>query len=264
MSTVIAAIDNSPAARSVLAAASAVAELFHSDVEALHVRENGDRSVVAAARAAGIELREIADPTVDGLVHEAEAPEVAALVVGTCGFPAARIPAGHVALEVATSVAKPLIVVPPGIPGPVRTTRILVPLDGTRATAAALDQTLRLAAASGAELAVLHVHEAGSLPRFGDQRQYELDVWGEEFLTRYGPRALAPVRLEVRVGKAADTNLEVAGELGADLIALGWSQDLSPGKADVIREVLRRSPVPTLLVPVTAYSPAVHRTDTVA
>jgi hypothetical protein len=34
-----------------------------------------------------------------------------------------------------------------------------------------------------------------------------------------------------------------------DLLALGWSQSLAPGRAPVGREALARSPVPVLLVP---------------
>ena len=45
---------------------------------------------------------------------------------------------------------------------------------------------------------------------------------------------------------------EVATAAGADLIALGWSQDLTPDRAAVVREVLTRSEVPVLLLPCAA------------
>jgi hypothetical protein len=36
------------------------------------------------------------------------------------------------------------------------------------------------------------------------------------------------------------------------MIALGWSQDLAPDRAAVVREVLTRTDVPVLLLPCTA------------
>ena len=64
MKKVIAALDNSLAARAVLATAGNVAELFAAEVEALHVGEDGDRVVRDAAAAAGVQLKRIAGPTV--------------------------------------------------------------------------------------------------------------------------------------------------------------------------------------------------------
>jgi hypothetical protein len=42
----------------------------------------------------------------------------------------------------------------------------------------------------------------------------------------------------------------IATEIGADLIALAWSQNMTAGRATVVRAVLERSDVPVLLVPV--------------
>jgi hypothetical protein len=54
----------------------------------------------------------------------------------------------------------------------------------------------------------------------------------------------------LRSGVTADHLLGIAEEERADLIVLGWSQTLSPGRAEVVRALLERSPVPLLLVPV--------------
>jgi nucleotide-binding universal stress UspA family protein len=251
MSTVLAAIDNTAAARPVLAAARAMASLLHSDVEALHVREDGDLTAQAAARAAGVALREVDDPAVDSLIREAASENVVALVLGARGVPAGRHPAGHVALHVITSLAKPLVIVPPQAL-PVEVTRVLVPLDGTTATAAALRKAIDLACRSAVDVVVLHVHPEESLPLFEDQPQHEHPAWEAEFLARYCPSLPHGSRLEVRVGEPGEHVLDVAAEVGADLVALGWSRDLSRGRAAVVREVLARSPIPVLLVPVAA------------
>jgi len=42
---------------------------------------------------------------------------------------------------------------------------------------------------------------------------------------------------------------EVSAEHGADLIVLSWSQDSSAGRAQVVREVLRASTLPVMLLP---------------
>ena len=61
---------------------------------------------------------------------------------------------------------------------------------------------------------------------------------------------LGTVRLETRVGRIDELVPLVAEECDCDLIALGWSQELSPGRAPVVRGTLERSHRPVLLVPV--------------
>lgn len=251
MTTVIAAIDNSAAARPVLAAAAHLADLVHAHVEALHVREDGDRTAVAAARQAGVALRELVDPAVETLIDAGRGQDVAALALGARGTLLGRQPAGHVALEIITSVSKPLLVVPPNARVSEAFRRVLVPLDGTRATAEALRETLELATTGRLEVVLLHVHTAESLPLFGDHAQHEADAWRTEFAARHYPGGAPGVSVEVRVGPPAALVLDVAAEAEVDLIALGWRQNLSEGRAAVVREVLAASPVPVLLVPVT-------------
>ncbi len=249
MSKVIAALDNSAAARPVLATAAALARLLDAELEAVHVIEDGGTTARAVAEAAGVALRTLEGPELGRLVAACQEAEVSAVVAGTRGTPAGRRPAGHVALALIRALSKPVVVVPPQASTPPRLGRILVPLDGTRQTAAALRSTIELARAPDTEVVVLHVLGAPSLPLFSDQPQHEAEVWTREFLARFCP-CPDDVRLEVRVGLAEEAVLRVAAEVGADLIALGWSRDLSPGRAKVVRDALHRSDVPILLVPV--------------
>ena len=53
-----------------------------------------------------------------------------------------------------------------------------------------------------------------------------------------------------RIGRSGQLIPQTAADRECDLIALGWSQELSPGRAPVIRETLERSSRPVLLVPV--------------
>ena len=249
MSKVIAAIDSSAAARPVLGAAAAISELMQAELVALHVREDDDPAPRAQARAAGVTLQTVAGPTVAGIVEAARPDDVVAVVVGVRGTPAGRRPAGRTALEVMTALEKPLVVVPQSAAHPENLRRILVPLDGTAATAEALRETIELARGREVEVVVLHVHDEASLPPFEDQLQHETESWAREFRARHCPWPPEELRLEVRVGSPPDYVVRVAADADVDLIALGWSQDLSAGRAAVVRETLARSVVPVLLVP---------------
>ena len=75
-------------------------------------------------------------------------------------------------------------------------------------------------------------------------------TWGDEFVARYCPWGIGKVTVELRVGRPAEEILAVAAETGAQLIALGWSQEIDWGRAPIVREVLERGRTPVLLVPV--------------
>jgi nucleotide-binding universal stress UspA family protein len=247
MTRVLAAVDNSAAATPVLTAARRVAELYGADVEAIHVREDSTAGVERAARALSVPLLVVDDGTSARLISAARAPDVAAVVVGARRAIRGRRPAGHVPLSLIVALAKPVVVVPPLAVHTRPFERVLVPLDGTRASAEALQRTIELACRSQLEVVALHVADAAGLAPFGEQPQHELDAWKEEFLARYAPRP-EDVRLEVRSGRPGESVLRVADEAGVDLVALGWSRDLSRGRAALVREVLERSRVPVLLV----------------
>ena len=66
---VLIALDNSLGARAVLASGRALAALLDANVEALHVRVNGDRTVRDTAEAAGLPLRTTSGPVIDCLVE---------------------------------------------------------------------------------------------------------------------------------------------------------------------------------------------------
>ena len=134
MTKVIAAVDNTAAAGTVLATGAGVARLFGAAVEALHVGENGDRVARAEAAAVGLPLQRVTGPTVPALADAAAADDVVALVVGTRRLPLGNRPIGTTAFEVITSLLKPVVVVPPDAVPPQRLHRVLVPLEGATST----------------------------------------------------------------------------------------------------------------------------------
>jgi nucleotide-binding universal stress UspA family protein len=248
MSKVIAALDTSMAAKPVLLSTLALGKVLGAEVEALHVREDNERIPRSIAAGEQVPLRIAHGPVVDALVESAQAEDVLALVVGARGSPLRRAPLGSTALAVATSVTRPVLVVPPDARRPGKLQRVLVPLEGGGAHAP--HAIIELARAAGVDLVVLHVVGEESLPRFTDQPQHEQPARVDEFLRRYCPWGINSVEFEVRLGRPDEIVPQVAEQKNVDLIALGWVQELAPDRAPIVRSALERAHVPVLLVPV--------------
>jgi hypothetical protein len=122
-----------------------------------------------------------------------------------------------------------------------------VPLDGSPDAAAAADRICPLFGRA-VDVIVLHVFNPLTAPRFLDRPARDLELWGAEFIARHRPHPDA--RLAWRVGAPGDAIVAAVGAEHADLVVLSWSQDVSIGHAAAVREVLGRSRVPVMLVPV--------------
>lgn len=248
MTTVLAALDNSLAANPVLVTARAFARVLGASVAAIHVLTEEETTAQNVAEAAGVPLRLERGPVVDVLVEAADDEGVVAVVIGARGTASGPQPLGSTAFAVATSVAKPVVVVPPQGRCAPALRRVLVPLEGTVSTSLAPRSLFELSGGAHLDVVVLHVHE--EIPSFSDQPQHESEAWAEEFLARYLPTGIDTVRLERRIGRREELVPLVAEETRADLIALGWTQQLEEGRAPVVQAALEHSPVPVLLVPV--------------
>ena len=233
---VLAAVDNSLAANPVLVTARALARAFDVRVEALHVSETDEQPDDTAA-AFGLPLRVVSGSVVGRRREAAADPETIALVIGARSRPTSPHALGSTALAVVTSCSRPVVVVPPVGRTPPILRKILVPLEGTLSTSLAPRSLIELGRDSRIEIVALHVDEDGSAPD------------DDEFLHRFCPWGIGFVTLEMRSGKREDLVPAVADELGCDLIALGWAQELAPGRADVVRATLERSPLPVMLIP---------------
>jgi len=250
MKKVLAALDTSPAARPVLETALRVGQLVGASVEAVHVHDRTLETLETLTSRARVPLRVVSGPVERALLEAVEAPEVVAAVLGVRSTAGGRHPAGRTALAVLKKAPKPIVVVPPeavGVsPGPLR--RLLVPLEGTEASSLPIAELLQGLVVTGVELVVLHVWTSATAPRMLDRPVRDQLMLGREFLARYAPGKAAS--LETRTGSAGGRIIEVCAESDADLIVLSWSQDIEVGHAAVIREVLTRSEVPVLLLPV--------------
>jgi len=254
MSTVLAAIDDSLAARPVLMLALAVAPMLDSHVEALHVTEDGGRTAGATAEALAVPLREAPGDIVEQIARAAIAPEVRAIVIGSRGRPGGRRPAGHVATALMARIERPLVVVPPAAEPPAHLGRVLVAMVGKPDATRGLDWAIEVAARAELEIVVVHVDDESSIPRFSDQAHHETDAYATEFLARYCCDQ-PTVRLESRVGSPVEEVLRACDELHPDLLAVGWRRNLSPGRATVAFGALERGHTPVLLVPLDVDAP---------
>jgi nucleotide-binding universal stress UspA family protein len=116
------------------------------------------------------------------------------------------------------------------------------------------------ACTSAAELVVLHVATPGSTrptepgtfvsPRYVDQPQHEWPAWGQEFLRRLcacgDARPGTKIRLSVAEGEAGSAIVEHARQ--SDLVVLGWRGVLEPGRAQTMRQVIRDTMCPVMVL----------------
>jgi nucleotide-binding universal stress UspA family protein len=246
MSTIVAAVDNSAAAHPVVAAAHLLAPIFGAGVECVHVAEVEGRTAASVAAALGVPFRTLPGDPLASLIELADDDDVVGFAIGQRSqVPAATT--GHLALGLADSVDKPVLVVSPQAVVPDRFRRVLIAMAGVPGRGRDLKRAIALAARTELDLVAVHVDDEGSVPAFSDQVQYETEAYAEEFLARYAPGAPG-VRLDLRIGAPVDEILAACAEEHSDVIAMGWPHADRPGRGDVVRAVLERSPVPVLLV----------------
>ncbi len=248
MSTVLAALDGTEAARPVMETAVAIGRLTGSVVEVVHVRQDATEPVggpesVAGCNGAPFTLLE--GPTESALLTAARGPDVMAMVLGTGATPDGRRPIGETAHGVLEHATIPMAVVPPNAAAPGLIQRMLAPLDGSEVSSRSVVELMRLLV-TDIELTVLHVFAAASVPAMLDRPHYDLDSLGREFLARHCPVATG---IEFRTGSIGPQIVALSKVNHAQLIVLSWSQDLRPGRAHVVREVLSGADVPVLLLP---------------
>lgn len=246
----LAAIDSSGSAPGVLQTARSVAALLATEVEAVHVSEGGEQSPAAMAATAGVALRtSLGDPTA-GILKAVRDDNVVMAVIGTGDVGAGRSAVGHVARSVMMSASKPIVLVPPDSVGleAIGPVKVIVPLDGASATASGLRAVLDRLAEHDMEIVAIHVFNETNAPQYWDHFYYDFPAWHERF--RRDNCGSPSARLEVGRGSVVGEVVRLADAEGAGLIAIAWSQDLAPGHALVVTELLRSTRVPVLLVPV--------------
>ncbi len=200
-----------------------------------------------------VELVDAGSPA-EGILRESAGADIVAFLTRNGEGPGL----GSVARELITALTVPMLVVRPQARVIERLRRLIVPLEGSPSTSAAMLRADDAFCARGREIIMLHVvtgdqpGEIGSLPapRIMDQEHYEWQAWQDEFRMRFSqcPEG-GRHRVAVRVGEPGQMIVREANDLDADLIVISWRGYLSKGKAPVVRRLLAEAPCPLLLVP---------------
>ncbi|HXH21172.1 MAG TPA: universal stress protein [Dehalococcoidia bacterium] len=271
---VIVAWDGSPAASTAVPVARRIAGQLGAEVEALYVahdaaeKEGWQAKLGAEAERLGVSVRLVTGEPSAEIVRATEREGVCLVAltmhgrdVGEKGH---RL--GRIAKKVIASTVRPVLLVKPEAAegkeaGPVR--RLLVPIDGTPKTAAALQPVTQLAHDLKASIDFLYVAdprqkpplERGSItaPRYVDQPQHEWPEWANEVMRRLSEGcAGCPEDVEVRIylgrGDAGEEITHFAREKGSDAIVLVRRSRFQPGRAKVIRAVLERTTSHVIIV----------------
>ncbi|HXG61855.1 MAG TPA: universal stress protein [Planctomycetota bacterium] len=244
-----------PVARSLARLAGAPVHFLHVAPEEVPLEEVRRRLGLTAEMLSGAMLEVAVGDPGEEILRAAEARE------GTLIVAALRVRSepGPVVLRLLGASSVPVVLVPAGrswTGWALR--RLLLPMDGAPASAAALCPVIELAAAARAAVEFLHVsggrasgrREAGALtaPRYVDQPQHEWPQWASEFMERLHCLCRIPegltVRFHLATGEAGEAILRRAVEEGADLIGLSWRGTPAAGRAETFREVVRRAPCP--------------------
>lgn len=167
---------------------------------------------------------------------------------------------GDIATRTLAATTAGAVVVRPGVSLD-RLARILVPLDGTPSTAAALAPAAELAEGAGAALDILLVEDAAAAhsgehgamaPQYLDQPHHEWPAFSAEFLQRFVgslahcPKAV-PVRFFLGAGRPSEEILRFAADLDSDLITLVWHGAMGD-HGTCFRHVLRGTRRPVLVL----------------
>lgn len=229
------------------------------DVRAVHVRETGGGAGVGDPE--GLELIDLAADSPEDLVKLVSRADVDCLAVGLRAVDGPGF--GPVAEAFLECFSAPLLLVRPDMRALSGLQRLIVPLEGTPSSSAAMLYAEATLCRPGREIMVLNVvtghtpAETGSLPapRFIDQEQYEWSDWQDEFSMRFSQCAGGRThRVSVRIGDPASTIAREALACEAELIVLSWSGTFAEGHGCVVRRLLEIAPCPLLIVPADAGS----------
>lgn len=250
--TILAAIDDSAAARPVLDFARHLAALFVTDVEGVHVQEHDSgHSATAIADAAHIPLHVCHGDIVSALRTEIHERGAIALVIGARGVPAGATPAGHTAVNLMQSLDLPVVVVPPHAENrPLRRVLVAVEGNGESHTLRGLFQWLD--GRPSPEVIVFHAIELSELPPFADSPVHEAEAFTREFMIAASQQMVADtsqVRFEMRIGNPPKALCDAARELDIDLVVLAWHRNLAGGHGRLVHEMLTSAAIPVALLP---------------
>lgn len=251
MTRALAAVDGSTMSVEVLRGAVVLADLLAAEAEGMYVGGTPSHDLRRLAASTGVRLTSREGPVEQVLSRALREPDVALGVLGTRGSGETTATLGRTAAALMSGADKPLLVVPPGSFPPERRHlhRALVPLDGRLESADSVEPMLRLLGSAGVDLVVVHVVDQLPVPCTRNERGRAASEWERDFLDRNLP-FLHP-RLRRCQGPPSGQVVQTAIDEQADIVVVGWSQDLAPGHARTLKGLLTGAARPVLLLPVT-------------
>lgn len=271
---ILVALDGSPAAKTALPVARAIARQLHAQLTILHVAPTNipmetlrQRLDLGPDDLEDVDLHIHRGTAAAGILRMIDEPGVLLTVLTTHGRNIEQGRSlGRVAEAVIAATSRPVLIVRPESVAPYATHAVLLrcmlfPLDGTPTTASGLEPVTHLASKLQASVDVLYVanplqqrpSESGSvsMPSYVDQPQHEWPEWASEVMERLAACAQCPKDVSVRVflayGAIEEEIIRFAVAHHEDVIALVRRSHMEPGRARVLRAVLDRTPCPVLL-----------------
>lgn len=271
--TILLPFDGAPASRSALPVARALAAVTGAPLHIVYAGRGpgsadklGHWLGLGSDNLSGAVLNHIEAEAADGILEAARELHSLLIVMMMRRHAAAETESGlgPITQIVLRRAPCPVLLVPPmSLPEDWRLHHILLPQDGTPASAVALEPVARLAHHTHALLSIVHVcgadqvppPEAGALsvPHYMDQPQHEWPAWAAEFVARVRGLSQLPTDMDLRLllarGAAGPEIVRFAHSRHADLIAMPWHGRLEPEHAETLKTVLRGTPCPVLVAP---------------
>jgi nucleotide-binding universal stress UspA family protein len=271
---VIIPLDGSETATVALGAAQAMALILDAVLFIVHVNEErfSEEQLAEHIKISGkmrvkdFSIKQIAaNNPADEILRYAAAKNAEMIVMSTHGttFNTSYL-LGSVTSGIVQRSIQPVMLIRPGtisIPEPEwKPSKMLVPQNGTPASASIMNQVFRLAGETGAEVDVLNVGSAGikppteagtiRTPMYLDHPRYDWPAWAHEFAGRFFSKKPADVKLSLyeREGDTAVVIKEFADVNEEDLIVMGWHGQLGEGRAGVAKQLIRSVNVPIILI----------------
>lgn len=244
---VLAAVDGPDVAGAVRDVATSAAERLALPWRSVHVvpgtGPRGPAREAALQRVWRDEADEIVGRPADVIAAMANAPEAVLTVIGAPGVATVSGSRrdGGTAFAVARRARRPLLLAPPTAVGWKGPRHVLVPLDGTAATAMAAARGLEVLGPTDAVVTTLRVVD----PEESDRPGADGGAGG-------GAGGGGGERELVRTGRVSACTLGAVEDVGADLVVLVWKQRTVGGHATAVTEIVAGCGVPVLLVPATA------------
>lgn len=236
-----------------IAAGRALADAAGWETRAVHVREPGQPALPAPE---GSEEADLVGDAAAELLEFVALADTDCVAVGL--RPGGGLGLGRVAEAFLAAFIVPVLLVRRGMRPLDGLRRLLVPLDGTPSTSAAMRFAEEILCRPGCDIIMLNVAtrrtpvEVGSMPapRFIDEEQYEWLEWQDEFSRRFSPGCDGcHHQVSVVPGEPAKAVMTAAREEHVDLVILTWKGRFEGGHGPVVRRALEESPCPLLIVP---------------